>query len=73
MLEIILIYCLLFINAFYLYILDVTKNFFLLNSQNNNTIGFDTQLPNINIQSAENCKGFSETIRQLPDTEDYKI
>lgn len=27
----------------------------------------------INIQSAENCKGFSETTRQLPDIEDYKF
>lgn len=26
----------------------------------------------MNIQSAENCKGFSETVRQLPGTEDYK-
>ena len=33
----------------------------LLNSQNNNY----TILKNMNIQSAENCKGFSETIRQL--------
>jgi hypothetical protein len=24
-------------------------------------------------QSAENCKGFSETARQLPDTEYYKF
>jgi hypothetical protein len=24
-------------------------------------------------QSAENCKGFSETARQLPGTEDYKF
>jgi len=27
----------------------------------------------MNIQSAENCKGFSETVRQLPDIEDYKF
>lgn len=27
----------------------------------------------MNTQSAENCKEFSETIRQLPDTEDYKF
>lgn len=27
----------------------------------------------INIQSAENCKEFSETVRQLPDKEDYKF
>lgn len=27
----------------------------------------------MDIQSAENCKGFLETVRQLPDTEDYKF
>jgi len=27
----------------------------------------------MNIQSAENCKEFSETVRQLPDNEDYKF
>jgi hypothetical protein len=27
----------------------------------------------IKIQSAENCKGFSETVRQLPDNEEYKF
>ena len=27
----------------------------------------------MNIQSAENCKGFSETVRQLPKAEDYKF
>lgn len=27
----------------------------------------------MNIQSAENCKGFSETTRQLPDIEGYKF
>jgi hypothetical protein len=64
MLETILfVYCLLFINTFYLYKLDASKNNILLNSQNNDiTIDFNS----INIQSAENCKGFSETIRQLP-------
>lgn len=25
------------------------------------------------IQSAENCKGFSETVRQLPDNVDYRF
>jgi hypothetical protein len=76
---------LLFINTFYLYIkqLDVSKNFILLNSQKNNSI-ISTKL--INTQSAENCpsvqgyvpsyagdKGFSETVRQLPETEDFKF
>ena len=27
----------------------------------------------MNIQSAENCKGFSETARQLPEKEDSKF
>ena len=43
---------------------------FLLNSENNNIV-ISSKL--MNIQSAENCKGFSETIRQLPDIEDYKF
>ena len=38
----------------------------LLNSENNNYTIFS--LENMNIQSAENCKGFSETIRQLSDS-----
>ena len=82
MLETVYMYCLLFISTVYLYVLffennimrekdiDVCKNLFLLNSQNNDTtLSFKL----INTQSAENCKGFSETIRQLPDTEDYKF
>ena len=66
-------YYLLFIYTFYLYKLDVSKNrvsSFLLNSQNNDTT-IGSKL--MNIQSAENCKGFSETVRQLPITEDYKF
>ena len=74
MLETILFeYYLLFIYTFYLYKLDVSKNrgsSFLLNSKNNDTtIGYKL----MNIQSAENCKGFSETVRQLPNTEEYKF
>lgn len=70
MLETILfLYYLLFINTFYLYKLDVSKKNFLLNSQNNNTrSSFE-----LNIQSAENCKGFSETARQIPEKEDSKF
>lgn len=69
MLETILfVYYLLFINAFYLY-KDVSKNI-LLNSQNNNTT-ISNKL--MNIQSAENWKGFSETTRQLPEIENYKF
>lgn len=69
MLEpILFVYCLLFINTFYLYKLDVSKNILLLNSQNNNITSSKKEL---NIQSAENWKGFSETVRQLPYKEDY--
>jgi hypothetical protein len=51
--------------------LDLSRKIIPLNSQNNDT----TILKNfkMNIQSAENCKGFSETVRQLPDIEDYKF
>jgi hypothetical protein len=66
------VYCLLFINMFYLYILDVSRNYIylyslLLNSQNNNTTICSKHM---NLQSAENCKGFSETARQLQGIED---
>jgi Cytochrome C and Quinol oxidase polypeptide I len=64
------VYCLLFINTFYLYKLDVSRNNNLLSSENNNTT-ISNQL--MDTQSAENCKGFSETARQLPGTEDYKF
>src|SRR5690606_21594924 len=66
MLGRILVYYLLFINTFYLYKLDASKNNILLNSQNNNmTIKFNTTKFKLeDSQSAENCKGFSETTRQ---------
>jgi hypothetical protein len=71
MLETILfVYYLLFINTFYLYKIDVSRNNVLLNSENNNTT-ISSKL--INIQSAENCKGFSETVRQLPKNKDSKF
>jgi hypothetical protein len=70
MLETIFLYCLLFINTFYLFKLDVSKNIVLLNSQNNN---ISDLFKKSNIQSAENWKGFSETARQLPDKEDLKF
>ena len=63
------LYCLLFIYTFYL-CLDASKKNFLLNSEKNNS---RDSFPESNIQSAENRKGFSETIRQLPETEDYKF
>lgn len=62
------VYCLLFINTFYLYKLDVSKNSLLLNSENNNTT-ISCQL--MDTPSAGNWKGSSETARQLPGTEDY--
>ena len=58
------VYCLLFIYTFYLYKLDVSKNIIILSSQNNDT-KLGAKL--MDIQSAENCKVFSETTRQLPD------
>ena len=74
MLETLLfVYYLLFIYTFYLYKLDVSKKaqaVILLNSKNNNNTINDKF---INRQSAENCKGFSETIRQLPDIKDNKF
>jgi len=71
MLELVsFVYCLLLINTFYLYKLDVSRNSLLLNSENNNTT-ISSQL--MDTQSAENCKGFSETARQLPGIEDYKF
>jgi LAGLIDADG endonuclease len=74
-------YNLLFFNTFYLYKLDVSRKIFLLNSKNNYTTIFPLRgytyssgrFNKINIQSAENCKEFSETVRQLPDIEDYKF
>ena len=65
--------CLLFINTFYLYTLDASKKIFLLNSENNNYSIKSASRRFMGTQSAENCKGFSETARQLPDTEDYKF
>lgn len=73
--SILFVYYLLFINTSYLYKLDVSRNNILLNSQNNNTtVKFNTtKFKLTNIQSAENCKGFSETIRQLPFTKNSKF
>jgi len=77
MLETVLfVSCLLFINTSYLTIffyknyIDASKNYILLNSQNNN-ITINSQ--SMNTQSAENLTGFSETTRQLSDAEEYKF
>ena len=64
------VYYLLFIYTSYLIKLDGSRNNILLNSQNNNiTISYKL----MNIQSAENCKEFSETICQLPENEESKF
>jgi LAGLIDADG endonuclease len=73
--TIFLVYYLLFINNYFtnLYNKDVSRNILykdilFINSENNNNT--DTTLTNndcTDIQSAENCKEFSETIRQLSD------
>ena len=68
--TILFVYCLLFINTFYLSKLDVSRNKNLLNSQKNNTT---ISKEFMNIQSADNWKGISETVRQLPGIEDYKF
>ena len=68
--NIFFVYYLLFIYTFYLYKLDGSRKNILLNSQNNNTrISYKL----MNIQSAENCEGFSETTCQLPDKEESKF
>ena len=62
------VYCLLLINTSYLYKLDLSRSNAPLNSENNNST-ISQKL--INTQSAENWKGFSETVRRLSDGEDH--
>ena len=70
-------YCLLFKNSYlrnYLDVYPILKNILklsgsfnlLLNSENNNNPIYNKMV----IQSAENCKGFSETVRQLSNSEE---
>jgi hypothetical protein len=60
-----LVYYLLF-NFNYLLKIDVSRSFnLLLNSENNNNTVIMNKMHYTNIQSAENCQEFSETIRQL--------
>nr|YP_009517223.1 LAGLIDADG homing endonuclease [Myochromella boudieri]AYE93135.1 LAGLIDADG homing endonuclease [Myochromella boudieri] len=72
--TIFLVYYLLFKYRYtaiiYLSKIDPSRSFnLLLNSENNNnTVSID-KTNWTNIQSAENCKGFSETIRQLSNLE----
>lgn len=60
-----LVYYLLF-NFNYLLKIDVSRSFnLLLNSENNNNTVIMNFIHYTNIQSAENCQEFSETIRRL--------
>lgn len=60
-------YYLLFILIYYLLKIDGNRSYNLLDiySENNNKPAIFNSIINTNIQSAENCKGFSETIRQI--------
>jgi hypothetical protein len=66
--TIFLVYYLLF-KLNYLFKIDLSGSFnLLLNSEIDNKTVSLNKIYRTNIQSAENCKGFSETIRQLSDT-----
>jgi hypothetical protein len=58
--------CLLYILYYYLFKIDAHRNlkFLTIYSKNDNNPVFAN---NTDIQSAENCKGFSETTRQISD------
>ena len=60
-------FCLLCIVYYYLFKIDAYRNFKFLtiHSENDNKPVF---FKNTDIQSAENCKGFSETTRQISDS-----
>ena len=60
-------YCLLCILYYYLFKIDGCSKFKFLTiySQNDNK---PVLFKNTDIQSAENCKGFSETTRQISDS-----
>jgi hypothetical protein len=55
--------CLLYVYAVYLLKIGVCRRISLSYSQNNN----NSIEESMGMQLAENCKGFSETARQLPD------
>jgi hypothetical protein len=59
--------CLLCILYYYLFKIDADRylKFLTIHSENDNKPVF---LKNTDIQSAENCKGFSETTRQISDS-----
>jgi hypothetical protein len=64
--------CLLCILFYYLLKIDASRKFKFLtiHSENDNKPVF---LKNTDIQSAENCKGFSETTRQISDSKGKDI
>jgi LAGLIDADG endonuclease len=71
MLETMFLGCyLLYILYYYLLKIDVHRNFNFLTiySENDNKPVFFNKIKNTDIQSAENCKGFSETTRQISDS-----
>ena len=75
MLETMFLGCyLLYILYYYLLKIDVHRNFNFLTiySENDNKPVFFNQ-KNTDIQSAENCKGFSETTRQISDSKGKDI
>jgi len=67
-----LVYYLLF-KFNYLSKIDVSRSYnLLLNSKNNNDTVIINKIYYANIESAENCKKFSETIRQLSNNIEEK-
>jgi len=64
--TILLVYCLLFMLSNQCINIDLSRSFnLLLNSENNSKTVSMNITNRTNIQSAENCQGFSEIIRQL--------
>ena len=71
-----LVYYLLLMLKYYLSKIDGARrnNLLTISSKNNNIhFAFNNINKCVNIQSAENCKGFSETIRQLSNSSDIEF
>ena len=71
-----LVYYLLLMLKYYLWKIDGARrnNLLTISSKNNNIhFAFNNINKCVNIQSAENCKGFSETIRQLSNSSDIEF
>ena len=71
-----LVYYLLLMLNYYLSKIDAARrnNLLTISSKNNNIhFAFNNINKCVNIQSAENCKGFSETIRQLSNSSDIEF